>query len=318
VNAAAAAYYHKVLPTKIREQSFRAHYGFTDETVDTLKLGWADGHLFEKLRDVVGASRECALKTGLFVVLGGGHVEDFFRERLVFPYWKGGQVVYFIARATEYTGDAEWEKSKYKKLLTHSERHDYVSPTVANECFYNEDVARGAEELLITEGVTDCISALQASVPCISPVTTRFRKQDVPKLLQLTRHVKRVIICNDSEESSAGGAVARETAAALWAEGRDVRVAVIPRGPQARTRSTSTSSSPRAGPRGCARSWCGPRRTRTICSMACPRTLRRTSSTVCSSPSWRRSPAARPSRWTPCSTPSRRSSTSDDGCSPDR
>lgn len=229
MNAAAAAYYHKVLPTKIREQSFRAHYGFTDETVDTLKLGWADGHLFEKLRDVVGASRECALKTGLFVVLGGGHVEDFFRERLVFPYWKGDQVVYFIARATEYTGDAEWEKSKYKKLLTHSERHDYVSPTVANECFYNEDVARGAEELLITEGVTDCISALQASVPCISPVTTRFRKQDVPKLLQLTRHVKRVIICNDSEESSAGEAGARETAAALWVEGRDVRVAVIPR-----------------------------------------------------------------------------------------
>lgn len=224
----AAGYYHKVLPTKIRDEAFRGHYGFTDETIDALKLGWADGHLFEHLRDVAGASREAALKTGLFVALGG-RVEDFFRERLVFPYWKGGQVVYFIARATEYTGDEEWEKSKYKKLLTHSERHDYVSTTVANECFYNEDAARGAEELLITEGVTDCISAMQAGVPCISPVTTRFRKQDVPKLLQLTRHARRVIVCNDSEASGAGEAGARETVAALWAEGRDVRLATIPR-----------------------------------------------------------------------------------------
>ncbi len=225
----AAGHYHQVLPTKIREESFRGHYGFSEETIDTLKLGWADGHLFEHLREVVGASRVLALKTGLFVVLAGGHVEDFFRERLVFPYWRGGQVAYFIARATEYTGDEEWERSKYKKLLTHSERHDYVSPSVVNDCFYNEDAIRGAEELLITEGVTDCISAMQAGVPCISPVTTRFRKQDVPKLLQLTRHVTRVIVCNDSEASGAGEAGARETAAALWAEGRDVRVAIIPR-----------------------------------------------------------------------------------------
>ena len=226
---AAATHYHRVLPTKIREDSYRGHYGFTDETVDGLQLGWADGHLFEHFTEVLGASRELALKTGLFVVLQGGRVEDFFRERLVFPYWRAGQVVYFIARATEYTGDEEWEKSKYKKLLTHSERHDYVSPTVGNDYLYNEDAARGAEELLITEGVTDCISAHQAGVACISPVTTRFRKQDVPRLVQLTRHAKRIVVCNDAEANGAGEAGARETAAALWAEGRDVRVALIPR-----------------------------------------------------------------------------------------
>ncbi|HQG03879.1 MAG TPA: CHC2 zinc finger domain-containing protein [Thermoleophilia bacterium] len=225
---AAATYYHRVLPTKVREDSYRRHYGFTDETIDELQLGWADGHLFEHFTDVLGASRELALKTGLFVVLQGGRVEDFFRERLVFPYWRAGQVVYFIARATEYTGDEEWEKSKYKKLLTHSERHDYVSPTVGNDYLYNEDAARGAEELLITEGVTDCISARQAGIACISPVTTRFRKQDVPRLVQLTRHAKRIVVCNDAEANGAGEAGARETAAALWAEGRDVRVALIP------------------------------------------------------------------------------------------
>lgn len=226
---AAAAHYHRVLPTKIRKEYYRQQYGFTDETINSLQLGWADGHLFQLFTEAQGVSRELALKTGLFIKTKGGRVEDFFRERLVFPYWRGGSVVYFIGRVTKYTSNNEWEQAKYKKLLTHSERHSYVSPTIGNEYFYNEDAARGAEELLITEGVTDCISARQAGVACISPVTTRFRKQDVPKLLQITRQAKRVIVCNDSEVNGAGEAGARETAAGLWVEGRNVRMALIPR-----------------------------------------------------------------------------------------
>ncbi|WP_434345657.1 CHC2 zinc finger domain-containing protein [Myxococcus virescens] len=222
---AAADYYHRRLPAKLREESFSQHYGFTDEVVDNLKLGWADGGLFAHLSEAVGASREAALKTGLFVQLPGGRVEDFFRERLVFPYWKGGRVVYFIARATQHTR----EEAKYKKLLTHSERHPYVSPTVRNDYFYNEDAARKADTLLITEGVTDCISALQAGIACLSPATTRFRKQDIPRLLRLTRDARRVVICNDAEASGAGEAGARETAAALWAEGREACIALLPR-----------------------------------------------------------------------------------------
>lgn len=222
---AAADYYHRRLPAKLREESFNQHYGFTDEVVDSLKLGWADGGLFAHLGNALGASREAALKTGLFVQLPGGRVEDFFRERLVFPYWKGGRVVYFIARATQHTR----EEAKYKKLLTHSERHPYVSPTVRNDYFYNEDAARKADTLLITEGVTDCISAMQAGIACLSPATTRFRKQDIPRLLRLTRDARRVVICNDAEASGAGEAGARETAAALWAEGREACLALLPR-----------------------------------------------------------------------------------------
>jgi len=226
---AAAAYYHGVLPSKIRQAWYREHYGFTDETVDSLLLGWADGHLYEHLTGLLGAMPDEALATGLFVRLRDGRVEDFFQDRLVFPYWLRGRVVYFIARATEHTGEEPWEQAKYKKLLTRSDRHPYVSALVTNETFYNEDAARGAEEVLITEGVTDCISALQAGVPCISPVTVRFRKKDHPKLLALTARARRVIICNDSEASGAGEAGAVETAQALHAAGRDVRIAVIPR-----------------------------------------------------------------------------------------
>lgn len=226
---AAAAYYHGVLPSKIREEWYRKRYGFTDETIGELLLGWADGHLYQHLTELLGATEDEALATGLFVRLKGGRIEDFFRERLVFPYWRHGRVVYFIARATEHTDEEPWEQAKYKKLLTRSDRHPYVSVHIANETFYNEDVVRGAEELLITEGVTDCISAMQAAVPCMSPVTVRFRKQDHKKLVALTAKCSRVIICNDTEDSGAGEIGAIETAQALHAVGRDVRIAVIPR-----------------------------------------------------------------------------------------
>ncbi len=225
----AAEYYHRVLPTKIREDSYRDRYGFTDETVNELQLGWADGHLGQHLIEDLGASKEDALATGLLVRRANGELCDFFSDRLVFPYWKRGRVVYFIARATEHTGDEPWEKAKYKKLLTHSDRHPYVSRHVVNSTFYNEDAAQSADELLITEGVTDCISARQAGIACVSPVTVRFRHKDIPKLMELTRGVSRIVICNDAEESGAGEEGALETAGALQAEGRDVRVGVLPR-----------------------------------------------------------------------------------------
>jgi DNA primase catalytic core len=227
----AARYYHQVLPSKLRGSWHRDRYGFTDETVDKLLLGWADGHLYEHLVGVVGATEEEALSTGLFVRFRDGRVTDFFQQRLVFPYWRRGRVVYFIARQTELTPEAPWEQAKYKKLHTRSDKHPYVSALVQNDTFYNEDAAtRGrVRQLLVTEGVTDCISAMQAGVPCISPVTVRFRKKDLPKLIALTERVSEVVICNDSEDSGAGEAGATETAAALQAEGRIVRISRIPR-----------------------------------------------------------------------------------------
>jgi hypothetical protein len=106
-----------------------------------------------------GASREEALATGLFV-LAGGEVREIFRSRLVLPYWRSNRVVYFIARRTEYTPDDPREQAKYKKLLTHSDKHRYVSPEVGNDYFVGEDAAREGGELLICEGIT------ARSAPC--------------------------------------------------------------------------------------------------------------------------------------------------------
>jgi len=123
---AAAAHYHRVLPTKIRKEYYHQQYGFTDETINSLQLGWADGHLFQLFTEAQGVSRELALKTGLFIKTKGGRVEDFFRERLVFLTGAGEASSTSSAESPSTTSNNEWEQAKYKKLLTHSERHSYV------------------------------------------------------------------------------------------------------------------------------------------------------------------------------------------------
>lgn len=228
VLTSAAAKYHSALPSEIRETWYKDRYGFTDDTIDSLLLGWADGQLYKRMATSHEFSRRQLLRTGLFIRFKDGSIKDLFQNRLIFPYWRRGRVAYFIARATNHTPKTLSEKAKYKKLLTHSARHSYVSPHIVNDTFYNEDAANGAEEILITEGVTDCISAMQAGAPCISPVTTRFRSRDRQKLIDLTRHVKTVVICNDTETSGAGEAGALETAQILHDADKDVRIAVIP------------------------------------------------------------------------------------------
>ena len=227
--AIAATYYHSGLPSKIRREWLHERYGFSDETIDRWLIGWANGHLLDHLKDAASATVEEALSTGLFVRLRGGRVVDLFCNRIVFPYWRQGRVCYFIARRTEHTGDEAWEQAKYKKLLTRSKKHPYVSEQIRNDTFYGEDSVRGASEIVITEGITDAIAVLQSGMAVLSPVTVRFRRQDHDKLVTLTARAERVVICNDSEESGAGEAGAVETARALHEAGRDVRIAVIPR-----------------------------------------------------------------------------------------
>jgi DNA primase len=228
-------YYHHALPERIREEYYRAQYGFTNETIDELRLGWADGHLSDYFLSTRGYTRDIVLSTGLFLERGtGGEIIDLYTHRLVFPYWHKGLVVYSIARRTKYTADDDWEKPKYKKQLVNGTKHPYVSSTVSNDWFWGEDsVSRRVDELLITEGVTDAISAWQVGLPVISPVTVRFRNDDVPKLLRLTERADRVILCNDADVLPDGRKPGEEgalrTSTALFQAKRDVRIATLPR-----------------------------------------------------------------------------------------
>lgn len=228
----AADFYHAALPSDQRAW-LHSRYGLTDETINTLKLGFAPAGktaLFAHLHNKLGIIVDDLLKTGLFVKHDSG-IQDHFQGRLIFPYWSGARVVYFIGRETDLS--PQWEKErggmKYKKMLVHNDKHPYVSEQVRNHYFYGEDVARGADTLFVTEGVTDCIIANQYGFPCISPVTVRFRKADWPALLELTKTAKTLYIANDNEANDAGGQGALDTAAMLWRHGQMARLVSLPR-----------------------------------------------------------------------------------------
>lgn len=223
----AARYYHQQLGDPMRWDLERER-GYTEATIEKRSLGFGAGDLWGHLGEL-GATEEERLSTGLFVPLGAGRHAEFFANRLVFPYWRGGRVVYVIGRRTSFSTDAEWDLAKYRKLPVRSEKHPYISPLITNDYFFGEDDANTDGVLLITEGIADAIAAQQAGFKCLSPVTTAFRAQDHDKLVRLTSKAKRVVIVNDSEDSGAGERGALETAKVLHAAGRDVRIATIPR-----------------------------------------------------------------------------------------
>jgi hypothetical protein len=155
--------------------------------------------------------------------------EGIWKNRIIFPYWRGGKAVYFIARATEKTSkiktkNDEWvDAPKYIKLKS----NDYI----LNDYFYGEDYGNKSGDLFITEGVTDCIAAIQAGMNCISPVTVRFKKDDYPKMLNLCRGAERLNVVNDNEKNESGLKGALDTVRFLCKNGIDARIVTLPRDP---------------------------------------------------------------------------------------
>lgn len=231
-----ANFYHGQLTPKWRE-FLHTRYGLTDETIDNLRIGWStpDWDKLSKWLLAEGLTEAQALKTGLVSRAKNRNLVDFYRGRLVFPYWEAGRVVYSIARQTEDTPEWIDEKtgkdraSKYIKQKVCSEKNPGVSKHIRNDYFYYEDASYGADELYLTEGVTDCILANQEGFASISPVTPNFKKDSWPRLLRLARGVKHLYIAFDNEDNEVGAKSALATAKHLWEHGHNPLLITLPK-----------------------------------------------------------------------------------------
>ncbi len=218
---------HRGQKKKTVRQYLKAERAFSDDIIDELQVGFWDEKVTYQLRQLYDKKR--LIESGLFTEKRfNAPLENF----IIYPYWKRDSVVYIIGRKTLETswGNKDWNTiPKYIKLRS-GERYDHVSFAVKNDVFYGEDNAH-ADRLLITEGVTDCISLLDAGFKAISPVTTQFRDDDTPKLLELTEYCDEIVVMNDNEESGAGEEGALKTAKILFENDRNVKVAFPPRPP---------------------------------------------------------------------------------------
>jgi DNA primase len=238
--AALAEIYHQRLLANAEVLAwFKSKYGIGDATIRSLKIGFAENEPgpVRALTNGVGAFtlRELSA-TSAFRPTAQDGLFPFFEGRIVFPYWSRGNVVFMIGRRTPWTPDQEWEKSKYKKLPVRNDRNnEHVAQCIQNDVLFNEDVLlMRPERVIITEGVTDCISLMEHGFPVVSPVTVRIREADWERLLPKLAGVKTVFICQDNEISEAGLNGALKTARILGANGIATRVAVLPLGEKQR------------------------------------------------------------------------------------
>ena len=219
---------------------FTSKYGISKDTIARLKIGYADNgdpSVARTLMDGAGAftARELTATSAFRPTPQDGLV-PFFDGRIVFPYWSRGHVVFMIGRRTPWTPDHEWEKSKYKKLAVRNDRNnEHVSLCIRNDVLYDEDVLlTRPERVIITEGVTDCISLMEHGFPAVSPVTVQIRDADWERLLPKLAGVQTVFVCQDNELSEAGMQGALKTAGVLAAHRIATRVAVLPLGEKQR------------------------------------------------------------------------------------
>jgi len=234
------------------------HYGFSEEIIGELQIGFAPvskkanrtSELADYLNSIPEFTGKIAL-TGLFSFSNtNGPYYDYFKGRIVFPYWLNGKVVYQLARATTLTpadeyecymdkdnklklnDQGKYEYIKYKKLRSHNpddEKKKYFSKFIQNDVFMGEDTIRGADEIIIAEGAPDWVSAVDKDFNAISPVTVRFREEDNEKLERLTQNAKAIYIINDNEDNQAGLKGAIKTGKYLTEKGRNVFLVELPR-----------------------------------------------------------------------------------------
>ncbi len=202
----ACRFYERHLTDEHRRHLW-TRYGLEPAFVEAMRIGYApaDGsalllHLMNRgySADEITGSGLVARWTSKDGTRSG--VGDLLRGRIVFPYLDTGlSPVYFIGRMTDETPayrDAPPAKSK-KQLVTIDGPREPICGVWS--------VSPG-DPLIITEGITDCLAVLQAGRPCISPVTTRFKREQAPEVAELVRRSGGpVYILNDNEESGEGG-----------------------------------------------------------------------------------------------------------------
>lgn len=224
--SAVAKFYHSQLTDKCREY-IHGKWGISDEMIDKLLIGWAPGSNELLLNMKKQFPDDVLSMSGLFYVVNNTKPgNDFFQNRIMFPYWKNGKVVYFIGR------DPKWSKEsngpKYKKQMVHTNQ-EYVSQVIDNSVFYGEDSIKKSDSVIITEGVTDCIKVMQEGLPCISPVTVKIKDEQKEYAYEIVKNKSDVIICNDNEDNASGMYGAIATAEYLESKGVPVRVVELPR-----------------------------------------------------------------------------------------
>jgi len=210
---------------EIEGETVREHIrdkrNFTDKTIDEHKIGYCDAEVIKKLREEYDETN--LLNAGILVKQEEGEscTRPYYNNRIIYPYQYLRHTVYTIGRKTDNT--PEWSEAKYKKHLVNN---DEVSDVIENVIYGLDRQLRSP--VLIPEGITDCISLRQLGFSSISPVTTRFKREDLSEIVGYLKD-KEVYLVPDNENSQEGIDGAVDTLKHLIMNRADAKLVELPR-----------------------------------------------------------------------------------------
>lgn len=165
--------------------NIKENRGFDQEDIEDSKIGFLSEDDCQILLDRF--NKQLLSDAGLY-----NEEYDYIhlKNRVIFPYREHGQTYFMIGRKTR-----EQQEHKYKKL----------SNTKYNKHILYNFTDKNNNKLVITEGVTDAISAHKAGYNVISPVTTTFRNSDIKKIVRKAKNFEEIYLVNDGDESGRKG-----------------------------------------------------------------------------------------------------------------
>ncbi|MFA6450910.1 MAG: CHC2 zinc finger domain-containing protein [bacterium] len=206
-------------------------WGFTQEAFERFSLGYSDNEGLTDYLDKRGHSLADIAMTGAFSFSADrSSLFPLLKNRIVFPFFSGGQIVYLSGRQTPWTPDDDFNSGKkYLKLMLKSEKHPDVSELIRNDYFFNEDtLRRRIEKIVITEGIPDAVALEMNGFPSMSTATVKVPTGIEKRLKHLLRETPKIYVCNDTEDSGIGINNAIETGLMLERAGLDVRIIELP------------------------------------------------------------------------------------------
>jgi hypothetical protein len=234
VHAFAMAAHEYLLDSPTMLEWILDKWGFDLETVEAYGLGFMPSPLPPKIYNEAhnAQSRAAFRASGLGYYDPQQKWHTGFEGRVTFPYLEHGRAVYLIGRATNQTPPAQEGRlaSKYYKLLVHSEKRRYISERITNNHLYNEQQMRGADSVVVAEGVADGVALSSLGICVVSPVTISFNEADLKRFLEKAHKfgVKRVDILFDNELSGSGNWAARRVGVQLVKGGIETRILTLP------------------------------------------------------------------------------------------
>lgn len=214
----AKEFYKRQLAQKSELESYLSQRGLSEETVRTFELGYAPGGgatLYSHLKSLQ-FSDEILLETGLVRKREDGQIEDFFRDRLMFPITDSRKrVIAFGGRVLR--------ESFGPKYLNSSETLLFKKQETLYGFGHSRIAVKEAERVYVVEGYFDLLSLWESGI--YNVVATCGTSLTEAHAVLLKRFCKEVVLLFDSDE--AGVRAALRAIRMLLQAGLEVKIILL-------------------------------------------------------------------------------------------